>query len=372
MPKVVHAHQSREGFPLVLIIVLAAVVAAGAAVGGYFLFRSTPEKAVAEFLAAARDGDVSRARAVLTPSTTHIMDQVQQQASQAFGSQILGALATRAAASMILQVVPETLLAADVKEGQATITGDIATVPLIVANQIGDASSNPPAPFLKCQKVGWQWKVDLSEQLASVPTILPTVMGALRNAPGPTGPSPASPAPGSSPPSSSGGSLSVTGKVVDAGTLAPVSGASVAAQGQTATTGSDGSFALASLSSNPVSLTVQATGYQPHTASAQVADAGTIPLEPVHTAGLGTVTGSVSAKGAPVAGATLTLSAWQAKTDAQGNFGFFNIPPGTWAVSVTGADPSLTASVQVKVTADSTVSVGTIQLGGGVAPATGG
>jgi hypothetical protein len=165
---------------------------------------------------------------------------------------------------------------------------------------------------------------------------------------------------------------SVSGIVADNASQSAVSGATVSAQGQQTTTASDGSFALTNLLQNPVVLTVNASGYQSLVTSVPAPAAsqsiGELFLVPVHTAGTGTVTGTVEIEGAPVAAASLSAGLAQALTNAQGAFTLYNVTPGVQTLTVTSADHSDTSTATVTVLADQTVSAGIIQLTGGPPP----
>jgi hypothetical protein len=145
------------------------------------------------------------------------------------------------------------------------------------------------------------------------------------------------------------------GQVADASTGQPIGGATVAVAGQMTTTDATGQFTLAGLTAGALSASVSAPEYGSATLSGTlvngVNDAGLIRLAPLGvstTAAFlrGTITDGTT--GAPVAGATLTLSGAatiSAVTDASGNYQLAGLPTGTVTITVSasGYDP-LTAT----------------------------
>jgi hypothetical protein len=119
----------------------------------------------------------------------------------------------------------------------------------------------------------------------------------------------------------------VTGTVTNAGTGAPLSGATVAGTGFSTTTDSNGNFTLTGVPPGPQTLAVSRSGFTPATKAVTVVagtsvSAGSIALTPLSP--FGTITGTVinEKTGAPLAGATVATAStfFTVTTDSNGNF----------------------------------------------------
>ncbi|HEY3398215.1 MAG TPA: carboxypeptidase-like regulatory domain-containing protein [Armatimonadota bacterium] len=154
--------------------------------------------------------------------------------------------------------------------------------------------------------------------------------------------------------------LIVSGKVVNAGTLNPVQGALVSAQGQTVTTAGDGTFTLYNLAHNPVVITFGAAAYQTLQQTISVpgggVNIGSVALVPAHRAGTGNVTGTVTVNGLAAAGASITGAGASARSNASGQFTLYNATPGTQTLTGSTSGGAAVGFAQVVVPADSTLS----------------
>lgn len=143
--------------------------------------------------------------------------------------------------------------------------------------------------------------------------------------------------------SSAQGSASVSGKLVDADTLAALADAFVSIGGVSGSTAGDGSFTLTGVPSGTQTFTASKDAYEPHSRSLEVKDngvynLGTIALTPKPPTA--TVKGVVTAEetGGAIAGASVRLegaAALTASTDGAGAFSFAGVAPGTWTLRVT-------------------------------------
>jgi hypothetical protein len=151
-----------------------------------------------------------------------------------------------------------------------------------------------------------------------------------------------------------GQTVNVTGTVLSVTTNAAVSGGSVKIGGQSATTGTDGTFTVANAPLNATSATITATGLATDTLAIKLAKpgaSGTDSLGNIYLADAATtspytavVTGTVvtqitNASGQltnqPVGGATVTISGQVTTTATDGTFTISNLPVGL------GSDPNV-------------------------------
>ncbi|HVL99399.1 MAG TPA: carboxypeptidase-like regulatory domain-containing protein, partial [Egibacteraceae bacterium] len=150
----------------------------------------------------------------------------------------------------------------------------------------------------------------------------------------------------------------IAGQVVDAATGAGVGGATVTADGRTATTDAGGSFVIGELAPATYTVTVTAPGYlqASETATVTAGETTTVTVqlqrEPPRR---GAIAGLVidANTGAVIVGATVTADGRSATTDASGRYTIADLPPATYTVTVT-ADGYTQASRTVTVTAGET------------------
>ena len=155
--------------------------------------------------------------------------------------------------------------------------------------------------------------------------------------------------------------------VTNAGTVVPLSGATVGGIGFSTTTDSNGNFTLTGLPPGPQTLTVSRSGFSPTTTDVRVEpgktlSAGTITLTPLPT--FGTITGTVTnaRTGAPLSGATVGGTGFSTTTDSNGNFTLAGVPSGPGEpLSVTASGFSPETKV-VTVVGGEIVSADTIAL----------
>jgi hypothetical protein len=159
---------------------------------------------------------------------------------------------------------------------------------------------------------------------------------------------------------SSGGPTSLTGFLVDGGTLAALPGATASAQGHTATAGTGGFFVLSSLSAGNVNVTFSDPGHQTTIQSVSVPAGGLalglVLLPPVHVAGTGDLSGQVTLSGFGVNGARVSVGSIQSITDSSGNFTLYNLPPGLVTVTGISSDGISTGTALATVVANGHVS----------------
>ena len=168
-------------------------------------------------------------------------------------------------------------------------------------------------------------------------------------------------------PTASTGTGTVT--VTNAGTVAPLSGATVGGTGFSTTTDSNGNFTLTGLPPGPQTLTISRSGFTPETKAVTVEagktlSAGTVAMTPLPNFGM--ITGTVinASTGAPLFGATVGMGSTSltTTTDINGNFTLAGVPSGPeelLSVTASGFSP---ATKGVTVVEGETVSADTIAL----------
>jgi hypothetical protein len=156
----------------------------------------------------------------------------------------------------------------------------------------------------------------------------------------------------------------LTGTVTDAGTGAPIAGATVSVtiegRTRTATTDADGVYTFSTLPVGTYDFTASAFGYGSATATATITESATTILDfalspvPSHSVS-GTVTDD---QGNPVAGATVTIEGTPippTTTDADGHYEFASVPEGTYTLTVDAGGCFAAASVPLLVGATDVV-----------------
>ncbi len=138
---------------------------------------------------------------------------------------------------------------------------------------------------------------------------------------------------------------------------------------QTTATAADGRIALSDLGDGTYLLTVSAPGYASVSRQVAVTSGSVVPVEvplqPLPGSLDGTVTSSTS--GSPVADAIVVLGQWRAQTDANGHYGFTDLPPDTYALQVSVAGhQTYQASVPIARATSSTINISLIPLPGTV------
>jgi hypothetical protein len=138
---------------------------------------------------------------------------------------------------------------------------------------------------------------------------------------------------------------SITGTAQDSQNALGIANAlvSLSPTGLSAVTSSNGAFSFASVPANTYTLSASATGYQTASASVTVTAGhnANINLHLVSTVPIGSVQGVVKggATGKVVMGATLTVTpgVLATVTDSAGYYGFPNVTPGTYTLTITAA-----------------------------------
>jgi hypothetical protein len=138
---------------------------------------------------------------------------------------------------------------------------------------------------------------------------------------------------------------SITGTAQDSQTTVGIANAlvSLSPTGLSTVTSSNGTFSFASVPADTYTLSASATGYQTASASVTVTAGhnANINLHLVSTVPIGSVQGVVKSGGTGkvVVGATVTLTpgVLATVTDSTGYYGFPNVTPGTYTLTITAA-----------------------------------
>lgn len=166
----------------------------------------------------------------------------------------------------------------------------------------------------------------------------------------------------------------LSGTVTAEGSGNPVDGATVRVDGATATTGDDGTYAVAVDSLGDHSLSVDAGGFESASrrvhvdspdATADVALEGE-PVDVYFTVSKRSTVDGYSFDGEPIEGATLTVDGDEYTTDAEGDVDL-QLPPGTYEYTAEAEGyETLTGEVTVHPASTSVVSVPLVRTGVGV------
>jgi pimeloyl-ACP methyl ester carboxylesterase len=154
-----------------------------------------------------------------------------------------------------------------------------------------------------------------------------------------------------------GNGSSISGLVEDGSTKKPISGATVVIAGQTLTTGSDGSFFVAYIPPGSLMIQISAPGYAPYKKTEPLQPFSVIQATLPLTAASGALTGNVSCScnGSSIAEALVTIGNYSAETDGSGNYSIYDIPSGTYTVTVTANNyVSLNSTITVVSSSSST------------------
>ena len=149
----------------------------------------------------------------------------------------------------------------------------------------------------------------------------------------------------------------ISGTVIDAATLSPISGAAVTDGTRSATTDANGVYTLASVPIGTYTVTASANGYNSAAQTNVSVSANTNTTVNfsltviVYGAIDGTVIDSVTLN--PISGATVTDGARQAVTDLTGHYVISGVPAGTYTVTASAAGYQ-NASQSVAVTGNAT------------------
>jgi hypothetical protein len=162
----------------------------------------------------------------------------------------------------------------------------------------------------------------------------------------------------------------LTGFVRDSGSHAAIVAATVQVGALSTTTGPTGAFTLTQVPTGTQNLLAGANKYQNKSQTISVVlgtnNLGDILLDPQQQAGRGSVKGVARSAGLGVVGGTAAIAGVTAMTGVGGSFTIFNVPPGTYTLTVQSADGLSQATVQqVTVTAGLTTDVGTLELKSG-------
>ncbi|MHB8997482.1 MAG: peptidase associated/transthyretin-like domain-containing protein [Armatimonadota bacterium] len=171
-----------------------------------------------------------------------------------------------------------------------------------------------------------------------------------------------------------GGGRVLSGRVVDAGSLQPLSDIRVVVEGRETTTGTDGNWQLSNVSANASSVTIAGTNYVSQSLTTagdgRSQDFGDILLVPAPVNGTGNVTGFVTLAGNVVGGAVITAGGRTAvsRSDApnQGLYTLYNVPAGIATLNATYTEPgastangaSFSVTVENMITTSANVTLG--------------
>src|SRR6266851_3319947 len=147
----------------------------------------------------------------------------------------------------------------------------------------------------------------------------------------------------------------ITGTVTDAGTAAPISGATVSYSGGSTTTNSSGVYTLANVTEGSYSVTAGATGYVSQSRTVTVGPGATATQNFALTAQVTQLSGTVTdaSTSRPIAGATVSAGTSSAVTDANGAYTIAGLAPGTYTATAT-ASGYASQSASVTLTAGAT------------------
>lgn len=154
------------------------IVVVGAAAAWWLLLRSTPEKAVAAYVAAVKANDGDGAKALLSVESVRLIGEIRALAKQATPSlDPFQELAMRMIPP-VTHVQTETRVCPSRPYGAA---GDVAIVPLEYEIR-GDPSStaflnDDPRPRVVCVKERGEWRLDFTRELRAFRNVLPKGLG---------------------------------------------------------------------------------------------------------------------------------------------------------------------------------------------------
>lgn len=152
----------------------------------------------------------------------------------------------------------------------------------------------------------------------------------------------------------------LSGTVVDAGTLQPLANASVVVTtGVSTVTDATGFFFFDSFNPGVSSVSVAAPGYVTQVVNVPAGggdkSVGTVFLTPAPVAGTGNVTGIITEGGVAAANAVITSGGRTARSRSDGVYVLYNVPAGFQTVQVVNAAGTMGGSKNVSVSAASTV-----------------
>ncbi|MGZ4897691.1 MAG: beta strand repeat-containing protein, partial [Candidatus Angelobacter sp.] len=187
-----------------------------------------------------------------------------------------------------------------------------------------------------------------------------------------------------------------SGRVTRASDGSGIAGATVSASSASTTTDQNGNYTLAKLPAGSVQLTASATGFNSLTKTVSITAGQTTSASfaLVSTAPTGSITGRITSAidGHALSGTTVTYSRGSTVSDANGNYTFRAVPPGTYTVTaqktgwvsasttVTVASGAVTANIRMatggKITgkvvnrSGAAISGATVRITGGLVPTT--
>lgn len=187
-----------------------------------------------------------------------------------------------------------------------------------------------------------------------------------------------------------------SGRVTRASDGTGIAGATVSASSASTTTDQNGNYTLAKLPAGSVQLTASATGFNSLTKTVSITAGQTTSASfaLVSTAPTGSISGRITSAidGHALSGTTVTYSRGSTVSDANGNYTFRAVPPGTYTVTaqktgwvsasttVTVASGAVTANIRMatggKITgkvvnrSGAAISGATVRITGGLVPTT--
>lgn len=158
---------------------------------------------------------------------------------------------------------------------------------------------------------------------------------------------------------SCGGGNTLSGTVVDAGSLQPIAGAQAIVGGKAATTDANGLFVLECMGSGAVTVTVIDTNYVNSVVEVPAGSgdrsAGIVYLAPAPLPNTGNVTGIISQGGLAAAGAVITCAGHTSRSRSDGTYTLYNVLPGFQTITVVNAAGTLGGSKSVTVESGNTI-----------------
>jgi acid phosphatase len=142
-------------------------------------------------------------------------------------------------------------------------------------------------------------------------------------------------APSSNPPGT------ITGKVTNSATGAPLVGATVSFSGGSAATDGSGNYTLSNVPAGSVAVMASMSGFVSQTATVNVTAGATstqnFALAPGGGGGSGSISGKITnvSNGIPLSGATISFSGGSTISDSNGNYSFNNVAAGTYSLTAT-------------------------------------
>ena len=151
----------------------------------------------------------------------------------------------------------------------------------------------------------------------------------------------------------------IAGTVTDASTGDPIAGATVTADGNSATTDANGAYTINNVSPGDYTVTASAAKYVEQSKTVTVTAGTTTTLNFELIPMNGTISGIVtdSSTGDPISGATVTADGMSAITNSSGHYTISDVPAGTYTVTVSADGYKSSSQTDITVVAEATTTV---------------